>query len=303
MEYDVHTVVRALILLAILAAGCARGGAAGGTSVTLRAACGANERWDGRACVARGGIDDLESGRRALAAFEVDTAIAALDRAAAVPLDHARHVLLWEQRGIAHAYLEREPDALAAFDRLLALDPGHLLSYTLSPKATFVFEKARAAAAARGAPALELRWARDQRLGAPVGVEVETVADPDGLLERATIYVRARGETAWRAADLSLADVGKLERVRLPAVGGTRPTSLELYAVASDAAGNEVLSWASPARPREIPLRYDPPTPWYRTWWVWAAAGGVVAVGTGIAVYAAVWEPSSDVGGGVVVVD
>jgi tetratricopeptide (TPR) repeat protein len=296
-------VVRALLYLTIVLAGCARGGATGGTSVALRAACGADEHWDGTTCVARGGIDELEAGRRALAAFEVDAAIAALDRAAAAPLDHARHVALWEQRGIAQAYLEREPEALAAFDRLLALDPGHLLSYTLSPKATFVFEKARATAAARGAPALELRWPRDQRLGASVPLEVETIADPDGLLDRATIYVRTRGEPTWRAADLSLADVGALERVRLPAVAGTRPTSLEIYAVASDAAGNEVLSWASPARPREIPLRYEPPTPWYRRWWVWAAAGGVVAVGTGVAVYAAVWEPGPAVGGGVVVVE
>lgn len=289
------------LALAPIAAGCARSGATGGATVTLRPACSPDQRWDGRACVARGGLDELEAGRQALAAFDVDTAVAALDRAAAAPLDHARHILLWEQRGIAHAYLEREADALTAFDRLLAIDPGHLLSYTLSPKATFVFEKARAAAAERGAPALELRWARDQRLGAPVAVEVETVADPGDLLRRATIYVRARGETSWRAADLSLADPGKLERVRLPAVAGTRPTSLELYAVASDDAGNEVLTWASASRPREIALRHDPPTPWYRTWWVWAAAGGVVAVGTGVAVYAAVWEPGPEVDGGITV--
>ena len=41
-----------------------------------------------------------------------------------------------------------------------------------------------------------------------------------------------------------------------------------------------------------MPLRYDPPTRWYRKWWVWAVAGGGVAVGTGVGVYAAVWQPS-----------
>ncbi len=267
--------------------------------MTLRPACGADQRWDGAACVARPGVDELEVGRRALAAFEVDSAIAALDRAAAFPLDHRRHVTLWEQRGIAQAYLEREADALASFDMLLALDPGHLLSYTLSPKATFVFEKARAAATARGAPALELRWSRDQRLGAAVPVEVEAIADPRGLLRHATIYVRSRGESAWRAVDLSLAGIGTIERARLPAVAGSKPTSLEIYAVASDDAGNEVLSWASPERPREIPLRYDPPPRWYRKWWVWAVAGGVLAVGTGVSVYAVVWEPGPEVSGGI----
>ncbi|HUQ01214.1 MAG TPA: hypothetical protein VM261_01910 [Kofleriaceae bacterium] len=292
---------RALALLSLAA--CARGGAAGGSAVTLRPACGAAERWDGAACVARDGLAELESGQRAVAAFDVDTAVAALDRAEHGPLDHAHHILLWEQRGILRAYLDQPEQATAAFDRLLALDPAHLLSYSLSPKATLAFEKARGVAASRGAPAIELRWPRDQRLGAVMPIEVETLTDPTGILRSATIYVRARGETAWRAADLSLAEPGKLERVRLPGVAGTKPTSLEIYAVASDDAGNEVLTWSSPARPREIPLRYDPPTPWYRTWWVWAAAGGVVAVGTGIVVYATVWEPGPDVGGGVVVVE
>ncbi len=286
-----------MALIAVV--GCTRGPAAGGAAVALRPACGDTQRWDGATCAPRAGVADLDAGTRALAAFEVDTAVAALDRAAAHPLDHPRHVTLWEQRGIAQAYLEREPDALAAFDMLLALDPGHLLSYTLSPKATFVFEKARAAALARGAPTLEVRWPRDQRLGAPVPLEIEIVADPTAMLRQATIYVRARGEASWRAADLTLAGPGTLRRARLPAVPGARPTSLEIYAIASDDAGNEVLTWASAARPREIALRYDPPTPWYRTWWVWAAAGGVAALGTGVVVYAAVWEPGPVVGGGI----
>jgi hypothetical protein len=292
--------MRIVLTLTIVAAtACARSGGAGGAAVTLRAACAAGERWDGRACVARGGNADVAAGERALAEFDVDTAAAALDRAEKLPLDHAHNILLWEQRGILHAYLDRPPEAVAAFDRLLALDPSHLLSYRLSPKAILAFDQARAAAVVRGAPAIELRWPRDQKLGAAVPVEVETVADPTGILRTATIYVRTRGESAWRAADLSLGDPGKLERVRLPAVAGTKPTTLELFAVVSDDAGNEVLSWGSPAQPREIALR--PRTPWYRTWWVWATAGGVVAVGTGIIVYATVWAPSPEVGGGIVI--
>ena len=39
-----------------------------------------------------------------------------------------------------------------------------------------------------------------------------------------------------------------------------KPVSLELYLRAYDDRGNEVLTWADPTRPREIPLRYDPPT-------------------------------------------
>lgn len=286
-------------LLLVLMAGCARGPEAGGTALTLRPACTTDQRWDGTACVARAGIADLDAGVKALGAFDPETTAAALARAAAHPLDQARHVRLWEQRGLLEAYLERDAGAVAAFDMLLTLDPGHPIDCTLSPRANLAFEQARAAVAAHGGLDLELRWRRDLRLGATVPLELETVADPRRLMRRATIYLRPRGATTWQATDVTLPPLGQLARVRLPAVSGDRPTSLELYAIASDEAGHEVLTWASPARPREIPLRYDPPPPWYRRWWVWAVAGGVVAAGTGIAVYAVVWEPGPLLGGGI----
>ena len=185
----------------------------------------------------------------------------------------------------------------AAYDHLLAIDPAHHLDCALAAKATFPFEKARVAAAARGAPELALSWPRNLRLGDAIPVEVETVADPTGVLHGATIYLRRRGENAWRATDVTLAPPGGYLQVRLPAVAGTEATTLELYATAHDRAGNETFLWASAARPRDLPLRYDPPTPWYRTWWVWAIAGGVVATGAGIVTYALVWEPSGSVGG------
>jgi len=76
-----------------------------------------------------------------------------------------------------------------------------------------------------------------------------------------------------------------------------KPTSLELYLKAFDRTGNEVLVWADPTRPREIPLRYDPPTPWHRRWWVWAIAGTVVAGVTGVIVYETTLAPPDKVGG------
>jgi hypothetical protein len=141
-------------------------------------------------------------------------------------------------------------------------------------------------------PELELRWRRDLRLGDAVPIEIETIADPTALMHDLTVYVRPRGETAWRAADVAMPPPGAVTKLVLPPFAGRRSTALELFAIASDERGNEVHLWASRDRPRELPLRYDPPTPWYRKWWVWAAAGGVVALGTGVGVYAAVWQPS-----------
>lgn len=299
--------MRWLLTVSLIAAiGCAhRGG--GGAAITLRAACPDGQRWSGAACVVRdpaiaGALDDSAA---ALADGDLARADAAIARAAAAaPLDHASNVRLWEHRGLVEAYRmfgDRTPAKAAAtaasYRHLLAIDPAHRLDCRLADKATSPFEEARAEAARRGVPELQVTWPRNLRLGEPVPVEIETVADPDGLLHTATLYVRERGASTWRAADVPLSPPGQYTRVRLPPIAGTAASALELYATGLDRDGNETLLWATALRPREIPLRYDPPTPWYRLWWVWAIAGGVVATGAGVVTYALVWEPSGSIDG------
>lgn len=271
-----------------------------GTLVALRTACPDGAYWDGGACRPRGdGAARVADGKQALARLDVDGARKALDAAErGGPLDHDAHVTLWEQRGIAAAYVDDERTASAAFDMLLALDPGHFLSYTLSPKATFVFEKVRNDSKAHGVPALDVTWPHGQRVGDPVPLDLEVVADPKRFLRRATVFIRTRGDTGWRAADVALAAAHD-RRILLPPVAAHRPVSLELYLRAYDDRGNEVLTWADPARPREIPLRYDPPTPWYRRTWFYAAVGSALALGVGITVYELTIAPPARVGGGV----
>src|SRR5215470_10856208 len=270
------------------------------TLVALRRACAEAEYWDGAACRPRGdGAARVAAGKQALAKLDVDVARVALDGAErGGPLDHDTNVTLWEQRGIAAAYIDDERTASAAFDMMLALDPGHFLSYTLSPKATFVFEKVRNDSKARGMPALDVNWPHGQRVGDPVPLDLEIVADPKKFLHRATVFVRTRGETGWRAADVALARAPE-QRILLPPVDASKPVSLELYLRAYDDRGNEVLTWADPLRPREIPLRYDPPTPWYRRTWFYVAVGGVLATAVGITVYELTISPPERVSGGV----
>lgn len=264
----------------------------------LREACRDDQAWTGRACVARGdGAQKIAAGKAALVEQDVDKAKASLDAATATggPLDHAANITLWEQRGIAAAYLEDERGAAAAFDMLLALDPGHVLSYRLSPKATFVFENVRKQNS--GGAQIDLNWQSGQRVGAAIPIDLEVVADPKSFLETATVFVRTRGDAMWRAADLAV--TGRSKRLVLPAVHATRPVSLELFVRGYDARGNEVLAWADAKKPREIPLRYDPPQPWYRKWWVITIAGSVLVGGTAAIVYAATREPPSTVDGSV----
>jgi hypothetical protein len=290
--------LRAVWIAAALGGSCTHAGPRG--TLSLRSACEPDRYWNGTACTARGdGAAKIAEGKAALAKLDVDqakTALAAADRGG--PLDHDTHITLWEQRGIAAAYVDDEATATSAFDMLLALDPGHFLSYTLSPKATFVFEKVRSEMKARGAPGLDVNWERGGRVGDPVPLDVEVIADPKQFLRRATLFVRTRGESSWRAADLTLGHE-RAQRIALPPIAATKPVSLEHYLRAYDDLGNEVLAWADPVRPREIPLRYDPPTPLYRKWWPWAIAGFVGVVGTGAIVYFTTLAPPDTVMGDV----
>lgn len=278
-------------------AGC--GASAGAlTPARPRPACELDEHFGPVGCAKVAGRERLEAGKAALAKFDVDKATVELDAAAAAgPLDWESNVTLWEQRGIAAAYAEDEAAALRAFDTLLVLDPGHFLSYTLSPRATFVFEKARTAAQHAARPAVQLQWRRDARIGDPLPVDVEVIGDPKGALRAATLAVRTRGAPQWRALDLALRPVGQFQRVVLPPTDGKAPATLELYLRVFDADGNEVLRWASPEAPRELALRYEPPQPWHRKWWVRAIGGGVLLATTGAIVYFATREPPGTVDG------
>jgi hypothetical protein len=293
--------MRCFALVALGLAACSQAGTSTPT-LPLRPACGDGQLWDGTSCrPTTEATKHLTDGTAALARQDVDEAKVALDKVeAAGPLDHETNVTLWEQRGIAAAYVDDEATARAAFDMLLALDPGHFLSYTLAPQVTFVFEKVRNATRKTGAPAVDVNWPSGQKVGDPVPLGVEVVADPKQFLKRATLFVRTRGDTRWRAADLALG-LGREARVVIPAVTATKPTSLELYLRAYDASGNEVLAWADPTRPREIPLRYDPPPKWYVNWKTYAIAGPI-AVGLAIVIaYVVTRDPPDEIGGGAVV--
>lgn len=229
----------------------------------------------------------LEEGAKLLAEFRPAEALPLLERAQAEgPYDFGRYLQLWELTAITQAYLGKTLEAGRSFDFLLSLDPGHAISYELSPKATFLFEKARQRAANRPAPTIDVRWPSAPLVGQGIPLEIEVVADPAGFLARATLVVQTPARGEQQRYELTLLPPGQRSTVLLPPVVAEGPTNLFLSMVARDAAGNEVLRWYSPERPREVLLGYEPPTPWYGTWWVWTAVAGVVvagAVGTALA--------------------
>lgn len=224
----------------------------------------------------------LEAAGVALSDFRPEDALRFLD-AAEGPHSHAQHVRLYEQRGIALAYLDRSEEAVQAFIRMLALQPDRVLSYTLSPKVTFLFERARRAVRASEEPGVDLSWPRNLRTVDSVPVDIEVVADPFRFLRTLTLHYRLEGSPQWMAETVTLPGPGQFLTVDLPPLGAGTSMSqaMELYAVAFDEGGNEVLLFGRSDRPREVDLRFEPPAPWFDQWWVWATAGALVVAGVG----------------------
>jgi hypothetical protein len=291
-------------MLGIALVACS-GGTASRRPSAFRDACTDGEYWSGNACAKRTEVaTKLAASKEALDVPEIETATTALAAVrAAGPLAHDANISLWEQLGIAAAFVDKIEDARAAFTQLLALDPGHFLSYELSPKATRIFEQVRNEQRERGAPAVDVNWANGQRVGTPIPIDITVVADPLGFLHAATVFVRTRGETRWRATDVPLGAIGSDQHIVLPGVTATKALSLELYMRAYDKAGNEVLGWADASRPREIPLRYDAPQPWWQKWWVITIAGTVAVAGTGAIVYGVTREPPNTARGSIETID
>ncbi len=242
----------------------------------------------------------LDRGAAALADFRAEEAIEILERAKKeYPHSYSDHVRLYEQLGIAHAYLDQKEKAFLAFDMMLALDPGHALSYTLSPKVTFLFEQARKTAVSRESAMIDLGWPRNLKVSDRVPIDIEVIADPKGFLKKAELRTRRKGAAQWDSRSLELSGVGRYQQIELPPTrpGADRAEVLQLYLVVTDEKGNQVFLVGDALRPREISLAYAKPEPWYGKWWVWALVGGLVAAGTGTAVYMTLREPPDNVGG------
>jgi tetratricopeptide (TPR) repeat protein len=235
-----------------------------------------------------------------LAAFRADEALAELRAAQRQgPFTHAEHVRLYAQLGVAHAYLGDKEAAAAAFGMALALEPSFGVSYTLSPKVTFLFEQARGRAGRQPPPTVALSWPHDLEVGEPVPIDVEVLSDPKGFLARGILLHRLRGGPQWQSQSFAMPAPGEYTRIVLPAVApdAVRPERLQLYLTVQDGQENEVLVVGSADVPREINLAYDPPAPLYTRWWLWAAIGGAVAIGATTAGILLTREPPDEIGG------
>jgi hypothetical protein len=239
----------------------------------------------------------LEAARRALRAFDFAQAAALFGQArVAGGNPYERYVAILEGLGIAQASLGNGRAADEAFDLLLAIAPGHAIQYTLSPKVTFVFERARRRHAKSAPIMVQLNWSLGREVNQPIPVSIMLLSDPLDLLRNITLYADRPGLEVIRRT-LALREVDRELTVLLPAPAPpVRSAGVMLLRLSGyDAHGNEIVRVGSAALPRRVPLSYRPQTPWYRKWWVWTAAAAVLSAGVGTSVWLATRPPPEQV--------
>jgi len=242
----------------------------------------------------------LERGLKLLEMQEYEAARPELELALAErDLRLEQVVALYRALGVVRAFTGDDVGARWAFERLLSVDPGHALRYTLSPKATFLFEQARQTARLRRAIELSLETAPVVPFDEPIEVTLRRDADPLALVTRVVVRHRVKGSADWKLLELMVPPIGSAQRIFLPAVDaaqavaeadGTRGALLELAVVGYNEAGWEVVRSPAPERPLELPIGFDVPGPWYAQWWLWGlVGGGLAALATGATVAWLLW--------------
>lgn len=204
-----------------------------------------------------------------------------------------------ESLGIALAYADRKDQACQVFKELLAIAPDHVLPYTISPRATFVFEQARAEMAQQRAIEVELNTPLTISFDRDIEVTLTSRANPFELAQRWQLCFRQKSASAdYQCRPIDALPLDRPIVVALPAVSTgaaaaadaarAAPVVLQLALSGFDRAGNEVYRWPSRARPKEVLVGVDVPAPWYSNVWLWAGLGSGLAVAAAAVVAAIV---------------
>ena len=230
------------------------------------------------------GAAAIATAQERLASNDVDGALSALADVRG-PLTLDQMLARSETLGIARAISGDADGAEAAFKTLLALSPTYALPYTLSPKVTFPFERARKSLAGKPSLDLKLTVPAAPQFDEPVRIDVESTGDSEHLLASLQLCNHVKGADgppvcATVAAPGTRIEIGPIARPSsLPAGEGVY---VQLSLVGIDREGSEVWRGPPPEHPLEIGVGLPGAVPWYANPWV---TGGV---GAGAFVVAAV---------------
>jgi len=227
----------------------------------------------------------LERGRQLYLQLDFPGVIDAMSRAIAVPgASQGQRLEAFEYLGAANLVIDREAEARAAFERMLAIDPYHALREPSgSPKIREFVERVRRAQVADAAIDPELELVVDAPEAARASATLSVAVRAEGAAVAAVrVHHRSDEERRWQATELAPAGEGAFEgEVPTPATTGR----MLLYAEARDGAGSVVGRAGEPHWPLEVDVRDELPKPLLRQWWLWTLVGvAVVGLGVGLGV-------------------
>lgn len=234
----------------------------------------------------------LDTGLAEFARLEYDKAIRTLQPLRRDPTaTRAQRLSALEVIGISMLILGDTAGATAAFQDLLAIDPGYQLRHDDgSPKIRRHWDAVRR----RYVPGFDPEARVQLQLGAPSGavagrrVEIETeVLSGKSQVIDLVVRWRRRGVLGYREAPMRRIE-GTLWRARfVPPASPTRYV-LDYYIEARNAAGGSIGRVGGPENPLGLALAPGRPvtrSPWYKRWYVIAGGAALLGMGTAALVF------------------
>ena len=158
------------------------------------------------------GDNALRAAQTAYRDLRFESALKHLDRALERPNKRADLVNILELRGLTLAVLDRWKEARLPFQKLLTLDPKHILPEYVSPRFRTFFAGIRKRAQAAGRLAASDVTVTHTEPGDPLFVALRLENDPAGLVTQVRVRYRLLGTKAWKELQMP---AGPMTRVRL----------------------------------------------------------------------------------------
>jgi tetratricopeptide (TPR) repeat protein len=202
-------------------------------------------------------------------------------------------------KGSALIVLERKEEAIAAFEKMFALDPEYELPQSTSPRILEVFRPARAAWQVKveeklatelgesyGALKLAVAAPRSAKGGRPLVVTV-TLTDPGKIASQIVLGYRRHGQRFYSTLT-ARAQPGVIE-LTIPGsfTASSEPYLIELYVRARHSSGGALRRQGEPEAPIGVqmqPGKVPTRAPIYKKWWFWTGVAAV-AVSSGLLIY------------------
>jgi tetratricopeptide (TPR) repeat protein len=256
--------------------------------------------------------DDLQEATRLLDIMEYKKALKAADRVLMSPASGPHElVAAYRIKGLSLSALGKANRSLAAFRKLLAIDPAFRLSDDISPKLAAPFYQAVAMLRTQKALALEHHPPRPPAALAGSTLKITLKSDPLRMVRR--VELRFSSDLDGKERKM-VARIKKAKTVAMKLPAGFTAGEIRYYFKATSKYGATlayvgtkqepfVLAAAkveAPARlvlapaptltqkpvppPGSVPPAEPPshkemePAPWYKTWWFWTAAGVATAM-------------------------